>query len=118
MALIPLEFSSRLPVDTAVDRHKIHALLCVHAYHIDPLIRSDGFQWLVVINYRIIDWHRAQHRRAAVHKLLTECLCVAEGAQIHDRLCAHGNGRLHLFELFIQIKAISGHAEVHIDLRA
>ena len=43
MTLVFLKFAGCLPVDAAVDRHKIHALLRMHAHHIDPLIRSDGF---------------------------------------------------------------------------
>ena len=49
---------------------------------------------------------------------MAEGFRIAEGAQIHDCLRPHCNGGFYLFELFIQVKAVPGDAEIHIDLCA
>ena len=98
--------------------NKVHAVLCVQAYHIDEVLCSQLSQIPLVVDDRIIHRHSADHHRALVGQLLAEGLGVAVAGQVHDGLSAHVHGAHDLLHLDVVILAVAGDAEVDVDLGA
>ena len=70
------------------------------------------------MNDAVIDGNGADHRGTLAGQLLAEGLCIAVAGQVHDRLSSHIDGAHDLFHLDVIILAVSGNAQVDIDLGA
>ena len=102
--------------NTAVQCDKIHTVLGVHTNHINKIFCRQCGQIPLVMNNTVINRYGTDHGRTFVGQLLTEWLCVSVAGKIHDGLCAHIYGAHDLFHLDIVVLAVSGHAQIHIDL--
>ena len=71
----------------------------------------------MIIYHSVVNGYGADDGRTFCCEPSPENAGISKGAEIHDRLCAHGHGPVHLLHLRVQIHAVSGGPKVHIDLR-
>ena len=104
-------------VYAAVDCHEVNTVLRVHPHNIQPFLGGNLLQCLVVINNGVVDRHCPDDRRALRRKPSAEHLRISKGAEVHDRLRPHIHRVLYLLHLNVQILAVPGGAQIHVDLR-
>ena len=107
----------RTSVDSHMDRHKVHAVFCMHLHNLDPFLRGDLTKRFMIVNDCIIDRHSSDDRRTLCSQLSAELLGIAEGTQIHNGLRAHLHRVVDLLHLHIHILPVSGSSQIYIDLR-
>ena len=105
-------------VHTAVQRHEVHAVLSVHAQHVEPLGGRDVAQGLAVVHHGVVDGHRADDGGALRGQLAAERPRVAIGGEVHDALGAHAHRVGDLLHLHVEVAPVAARAEVHVDLGA
>ena len=63
--------------DSAVERYKVNSVLCVKSYDVNKVLCGQSVKVSLIVNYTVVNGHRAYHSRTFVRKLLPERLCVA-----------------------------------------
>ena len=116
-SLVLLDLLDRLARDSAVQRHKIHAILGMQAYHINKILCGQCRKIPLIVNYRIIYRHGSDHSRTFRRQFSPERNGVPVRGEIHDRMRSHVNCRHHFFHLHVIILTVSGDSEIYIDLR-
>ena len=111
-----LDLLNSFPRNTAVQCDKIHTVFRVHTNHINKIFCRQCGQIPLVMNDTVVNRNGTDHGRTFVGQLLTERLCVSVAGKIHDSLRAHIHGAHNLFHLDIVVLAVSGHAQINIDL--
>ena len=102
--------------DAAVERDKVYSILCVQANDINEILCRERCKVALIVNHTVIYGNRADHGRTFCCELAAERLRVTVAGQIHDCLGAHVDCRHHLLHFDIIILAVTGHAEVDVDL--
>ena len=105
---ILFETSSSGTVHTAVDRHEIHTVFCVHTYNINPLFGSDLAKCFVIIYNCIIDRNSTDHCRTFGCKFAAEASGISVGTEVHDGFCSHFYCRMYFFIFHINVFPVSG----------
>ena len=104
--------------DAAVERDKIHAILRMQANDIDEILCRERCKVALIVNHAVIHGNRADHGRTFTGQFAAERLGVAVAGQIHDCLRAHIYRSHDLLHFDIVILAVTGHAEIDVDLGA
>ena len=104
--------------NTAVQGYKVNSVLSVQTDNINEILCRKCGKVTLIMNYAVINGNCSDHCRTLRRKLAAERLCVAVGREIHYRLCAHIDRSHNLFHFNVVILAVTGNAEVDIDLRA
>ena len=104
----------RRAVNPAVNRHKVHAVLGMHFYHIHPLVRRYVLERFIIIYDCVIDRNCTDHSRAFRREFPSEFLRISIGTQIHNRLSPHIYSRLYLLHLYIEIQAVTARSQIYI----
>ena len=118
LSLVFPDLIDGLSRNSAVQCNKINAVLCMKAHHIDKIFRRKRGQISLIMNYAVIDRNRTDHNRAFTGQFLTEGLRIAVAGQIHDGLRPQVHRAHYFFHLNIVVLAVSGHAQIHVDLGA
>ena len=118
LSLVPADLFDGLAGDAAVQCHEIHAVLRVEANYVDEILRCQCRQVSLIVDHAVVDRHGSDHDGTFVGQLLAEGLRISVAGQVHDRLCAHIYGAHHLLHLDVVVLAVSGYAQVNVDLGA
>ena len=115
-AAVVLDTLGHGAVHAAVQGHEVHAVLGVHAQHVEPFVGGDVLERLAVVHHGVVDGHRADDGGALGRELAAEGPGVAEGREVHDRLGPHGHGVADLLHLHVEVAPVAAGAQVHVDL--
>ena len=95
--------------------HEIYAVGSMRLDNFEEFIDRDILQSFIEQTNRIIHRHRTDHRRGRVKQPTPESLGFAETAEIHDRLGFQLNCLKRFGQLQVEIAAVLGNTQVHIN---
>ena len=106
------------PSDSAVQCDEVYTVLCVKADNIHEILCRQCGQVSLIVNDTVVYRDGSDHYRAFRCEFLTERLSVSVAGQVHNRFGAQVHCAHHLLHLNVVVFAVSGYAEVDIDLGA
>ena len=95
--------------------HEIYAVGSMRLDNFEEFIDRDILQSFIEQTNRIIHRHRTDHRRGSVKQPTPESLGFAKTAQIHDCFRFQFNRLKRFSQLQVEIAAVLGNTQVHID---
>jgi len=117
-SLISHNMLCRLPVQSCMNGHEIHAVLRMLFHHGEKVIGSHILEALMKHAFHIVHGHRADGSRTVLHQPLPERRRLPVAGQIHNGLRLHLPGHLRLRLLRFIIAHILRNPQIHIHLRA
>jgi len=118
LSLVFLDLFDGFLCDPAVKRNKIHAIFCVHSYHIYKILCRQSCQISLVMDHTVIDRNSPDHNRTFAGQLATKRLGISMAGKIHDGLRAQIYRAHHFFHFYIVILAVTGNTQIDVDLGA
>ena len=104
-----------LPEHAGVDREEVHALFRLLLHRLQDDVVGDVLD-LPAFDH-LVDRHRPEGHGTMREQLGADGVEIAPGAQVHHRVGADRQGRLHLLDLGLDRAADAAGADIGVDLR-
>ena len=105
-----------LEQDAAVDREIIDPLLGLPLAHIEKMPRPHLLDLAAEFLEHLINGHGADRDWRGVDDRLADAVDVAAGREVHHRVGPEMDGRMQLFQLFVDVARDGRVADVGVDL--